>query len=77
VRHCITAAGRHIATLPNPAPVHACCSAAQKRLAGLEITARVTPGELHEVVDLVELDINTIHHSLATTYYFGHTDKQL
>jgi uncharacterized alpha-E superfamily protein len=76
VRHCITAAGRHIATLPNPAPVHACCSAAQKRLADLEITARVTPSELHELVDLIELDINTIHRSLAATY-FGHTDTQV
>jgi uncharacterized alpha-E superfamily protein len=76
VRHCITAAGRHIATLPNPAPVHACCSAAQKRLADLEITARVTPSELHELVDLIELDINKIHRSLAATY-FGPTDTQV
>lgn len=69
VRYCISAAGQQIANLPNPAPVHACCSDAQQRLAGLEITEKVTPGELHDLVDLVELDINEIHQSLAATYF--------
>ena len=49
--------------------MHKCCSAAQQRLAGLEITEKVTPAELHELVDLVELDINEIHNSLAATYF--------
>jgi hypothetical protein len=49
--------------------VHACCSAAQQRLATLEITEQVTAGELHDLVDLVEVDINEIHQSLAVTYF--------
>lgn len=69
VRFCIAAAGREATSLPNPTPVLSYCSNAQRRLAGLEITEEITPSELHELVDVVELDIIGIHQALATTYF--------
>jgi uncharacterized alpha-E superfamily protein len=69
VRFCIAAAGREATSLPNPTPVLARCSTAQKRLAALVITEQVTPDELHELVDRVELDIIAIHEALAKTYF--------
>jgi uncharacterized alpha-E superfamily protein len=69
VRFCIAAAGREATSLPNPTPVLSVCSGAQRRLAGLEITEDITPNELHDLVDVVELDIIGIHQSLAETYF--------
>ncbi len=69
VRFCITAAGREAGQLPTPTPVLAACSAAQRSLVDLEITEQVTPDELRELVDVVELDIIGIHQALAANYF--------
>jgi uncharacterized alpha-E superfamily protein len=74
VRFCIAAAGREASTLPSPTPVLATCTAAQQRLASLVITEQVTPADLHELVDQVELDIIAVHQALASTYFAPEVD---
>ena len=69
VEFCLAATARGVGQLPRAALPLASCAVAQSRLRALTITDRVTPGELNQLVDELELGIGEMHEILARTYF--------
>jgi uncharacterized alpha-E superfamily protein len=69
VEFCLSAAARGLGRLPRATPSLTSCGQAQERLRSLSITDQVTPRELNELVDELEIGIGEVHQTLARTYF--------
>lgn len=69
VEFCLTAISRALVRLPRAASPLMGCGGAQTMLTGLAITDELTPADLHDLVDDLEVGIGDIHDALAQTYF--------
>lgn len=69
VEFCVNAASRALVPLPRASEPLAECAGMRSRLADVDITDEMTPGDLHDLADVLESGIGELHGALQATYF--------